>query len=121
MSTAKKMKKTISEELAQTKGFLSGLFWGGFLGALLVFLWTTPEGRKLKAEIKEKGENFLADLPQILEELEKNDQLEEKGNTSSEVFEVNQSQNLKDPKFMEIAEPAFNRRFFKNIPKKPHF
>lgn len=60
----------MSEGFAETKGFVQGLFWGTFLGAVLMFLWGTPKGRKIKEEIREKGEEFFEDLPALLEEIE---------------------------------------------------
>jgi gas vesicle protein len=55
-------------------GFISGLFFGGLVGAALVFLFGTKEGRKIKDQLTEKGKELINDLPQVVEDLEKQGQ-----------------------------------------------
>jgi len=52
-------------------GFLSGLVWGTIIGAVLVFLFGTKEGRKVKDQLAKKGKELVEDLPQIIKDLEK--------------------------------------------------
>jgi gas vesicle protein len=52
-------------------GFSSGFFLGGLIGAALVFLFTTEEGKKIKDLLAKKGKEVIDDLPEIIKDLEK--------------------------------------------------
>ncbi len=52
------------------RSFLAGLIIGGTIGALLVFLFGTDKGKKIRKELKEKGADILDDLDDILDEIE---------------------------------------------------
>ena len=52
-------------------GFFSGVILGGLLGAALVFLYGTKEGKKIKEELVKKGKEVIDDLPEIVSDLEK--------------------------------------------------
>lgn len=52
-------------------GFFSGILLGGLLGAALVFLYGTKEGKKIKDELIKKGREVIDDLPDVVRDLEK--------------------------------------------------
>jgi len=51
--------------------FLLGLFFGGIIGAVIIFFLGTKEGKKAGKELKERGEEVLDDIKDNLTELEK--------------------------------------------------
>jgi len=52
-------------------GFLSGLVLGALIGVgLAYFLTSTEEGKKVKKQLKKKGEDTLDNLAEIIEEVE---------------------------------------------------
>lgn len=52
-------------------GFLLGLIIGGVIGAGAVFLFGTEKGKEVREELKEKGDDALDDLDDVLTQLEK--------------------------------------------------
>lgn len=127
----------MSEDFAETKGFLKGLMWG-ILAAigLLVFL-ETERGQKLKKQVGDKGEDLLDALPDLIDRIEEKgeelikeagkiekelrDKKEEVGEEIAEKVEkLNASlahiENLQEHG-REITS-KIKTRIFKNIPKK---
>lgn len=51
--------------------FSSGFVLGGLVGAVLVFLYGTEEGRKIKTILARKGKKWADDFPELVEDLEK--------------------------------------------------
>lgn len=54
--------------------FWPGFFIGGLIGAVLIFLLGTKEGRKVAQKLLEKGEKVSNDLEKKLKEFEKESQ-----------------------------------------------
>ncbi len=50
--------------------FWFGLFLGGLIGGVLIYLLGTKEGKKLSEELQGKGEGWLAEVEKKLHELE---------------------------------------------------
>ena len=50
--------------------FLFGFFLGGLIGALVIFVLGTKEGKKVEKLLQHKGKDVLDDLDDKLEELE---------------------------------------------------
>ena len=62
----------MSDSDHRESGFLSGLILGVFVGVgLYYFLTTTEEGKKVKKQLKEKSEEILDHLNDIIEDVEK--------------------------------------------------
>ena len=61
----------MNDEQQPSGGFFNGFVLGSLVGAALVFLHTTEEGKKIKQEITSRGKNALEDLPTIVKQLEK--------------------------------------------------
>jgi len=51
--------------------FLLGFFLGGIIGAIVIFLIGTKEGKKTTKILEEKGRDFVDDLEDRLSDLEK--------------------------------------------------
>jgi gas vesicle protein len=51
--------------------FSSGFLLGGLIGAGLVFLFGTEEGKKVKEQLVKKGKEVIEDLPETVKDLEK--------------------------------------------------
>ncbi|MBN1263600.1 MAG: YtxH domain-containing protein [Candidatus Pacebacteria bacterium] len=58
-------------ERERGNSFFSGFIAGGLIGAVLVFLFGTKEGRKIKKRLEKKGQELAKDLPGIVSDLEK--------------------------------------------------
>jgi len=54
--------------------FLLGFFLGGILGAIVIFLVGTKEGKKTTKLLEQKGKDFIDDLDDRLKDLEKQGQ-----------------------------------------------
>jgi gas vesicle protein len=54
--------------------FLLGFFIGGILGAIIIFLVGTKEGKKTTKILEQKGKDFVDDLEDRLTDLEKQGQ-----------------------------------------------
>lgn len=54
--------------------FLLGFFLGGILGAIIIFLIGTKEGKKTTKILEQKGKDFVDDLEEHLVDLEKQGQ-----------------------------------------------
>lgn len=53
----------------ENKGFWSGLFLGGLLGAGLIVFLQTKEGKKIAQELMEKGEELTDELQDKIEDV----------------------------------------------------
>lgn len=51
--------------------FMFGFFLGGLVGALIIFLLGTKEGKHIEKLLEHKGKDVLDDLDEKLEELER--------------------------------------------------
>lgn len=60
----------MSEE-KRSSGFFNGLILGGLIGAALVWLNLTEDGKKTKKLLLKKGQKVIDDLPEKVKELEK--------------------------------------------------
>lgn len=118
--------------------FLAGFFIGGLLGALVIFLVGTKEGKKYAHLLSGKGKDMLGDLEGQLEELEKKgkelvkqgeaikdqviEQVEEKKEELSEKAAEKLDETL--AKIEEVQEKSLQttanirKRLFKNAPKR---
>jgi gas vesicle protein len=83
--------------------FFSGLVLGGIIGAGLIwFLTQTEEGKKIKERIKEKSEDALDNLADLIEEME-----EKGGEFKRKVRAVQEELNQKAKDIRgEIAQEA---------------
>jgi gas vesicle protein len=84
-------------------GFFSGLVLGALIGAgLFYFLTSTEEGKKVKKQWQEKGENALDNLADLIKEVEdKGKEFEKK----AKEIQAELEDKLKDVK-EEVAEEA---------------
>lgn len=57
-------------ELAEMKGTFKGLVWGFLLAVATLILLESEKGSKLKAKLKEHGDELLDRLPDLLDDLE---------------------------------------------------
>ena len=118
--------------------FWIGFFIGGLVGAAIIFLLGTKEGKKIEKLIEKKGKLALDDLEEKVDELkEKGEELIKKG----EVIKEQVMEQMVDKKedltveatkrldsalanVEEIQEKGLSttsnlrKRLFKNIPKK---
>lgn len=109
-------------------GFLSGLVLGVLIGAgLYYFLTSTEEGKKVKKELKKKGEDALDNLADLIEEVEERGEefkerakgiqaeLEEKAkDVREEVAEEAKEQLTHIDKLRERGRKATKKFFTKN-------
>ena len=73
--------------------FIFGFFVGGFIGAVVIFLLGTKEGRKTKKALEDKGEDLIGGIQERISELEsRGKELVEKG------------ESLKDELITQIGE-----------------
>lgn len=121
----------------QDASFWFGLFLGGLIGGILIYLLGTKEGRKLSEELQGKGEGWLAEIEKKLLELEKHGgSLVEKGQELKEQI-LDKAESTKEhlsdeavakvDKALEHIEKlqergrnttsAIRKRLFKNTPK----
>jgi gas vesicle protein len=63
-----------SQEHGPDAKFLLGFFFGGILGAIIIFLVGTKEGKKTTKILEKKGKDFVDDLEDRLVDLEKQGQ-----------------------------------------------
>jgi len=111
--------------------FLLGLFFGGIIGAVIIFFLGTKEGRKAGKELKEKGEEAFDDISDKFTELEKKGEeikdqvgqkLEEKKEVITEVATekidtaLAQIEQLQAQGQQTTAE--LRKRLFRNLPPK---
>ena len=122
----------------QDASFWFGLFLGGLIGGVLIYLLGTKEGRKLSDELQGKGEGWLAEVEKKLHDLEKHGgSLVEKGEALKEHI-LDKAEGAKEhlsddvvtkvDKALEHIEKLQERgrsttsqirkRLFKNTPKK---
>ncbi|MFH0750113.1 MAG: YtxH domain-containing protein [Candidatus Gottesmanbacteria bacterium] len=118
--------------------FMIGFFVGGLIGAGLMFLMGTKEGKKIEKLIEKKGKETLEDLEEKVDELkEKGEELIKKG----EAIKDQVMEQIEDKKedlteeatkrldsalanVVEIQEKGLTtttnlrKRLFKNIPKR---
>lgn len=128
----------IDEKKAGTAKFWGGVFLGGLMGAGLMFLLGTKEGKRTQRILKDKGEDLIDDLEEKLEELkDKGRDLMKEGEKIKEKM-VEQLAEKKEELSDEVADRLDNalagieevqekglettthlrKRLFKNAPKK---
>ncbi|HUW21296.1 MAG TPA: YtxH domain-containing protein [Candidatus Bathyarchaeia archaeon] len=61
-------------EKERGNGFFSSFILGALVGAVLVFLFGTDEGKKIKDQLAQKGKELVDDLPEMISDLEKQGQ-----------------------------------------------
>jgi gas vesicle protein len=117
--------------------FLLGFFIGGLIGAVIIFLLGTKEGKKAGKLIERKGKETLDDIEERLEEMEeKGKELIEKGeaikdqvieriedkthDVSKDVTERLDKalEKLEDVQRGSLQTTAKIRKHFVNLPKK---
>lgn len=118
--------------------FFIGFFIGGLIGAAIIFLLGTKEGRKTGKLLEEKGRDFLDDLHDRIRELEKKgealvaqgeelkeevvehitDKKEELTQTATSKLDdaLAQIEKLQEHSLDTTAQ--LRKRLFKNLPKK---
>lgn len=118
--------------------FWVGFFIGGLIGAVVLFLMGTKEGKKTKKLLTERGKDFLDDVEDKLGELEKKgkelakegevikDQVLENLEEKKEVLSEGATEKL-DSALAHIEKlqeqglettATLRKKLFKNIPKK---
>jgi len=118
--------------------FMIGFFIGGLIGAGLMFLMGTKEGKKVEKMIEKKGRETLEDLEDKVGELkEKGEELLKKGEAIKEQV-MEQIEEKKDDlteeaskrldsalaSVVEVQEKGIatttnlRKRLFKNVPKR---
>ncbi len=126
----------MSEERHDNK-FWFGFFIGGLIGAAIIVLLGTKEGKKIEQLLEKKGKEALDDLEEKVEDLkEKGEELIQKGEILKD--QVIDQVIEKKEELTEIATEKFDetlshiesiqqhglqntqklRRAFKNLPKK---
>jgi len=86
------------------KSFLLGLMIGGVIAGGLVFLFGTDKGKEVRKELKERGEDVLDDLDEVLAELEeKRKELKKKAEKVKEEV-VQHVGDLKEKASEEVME-----------------
>lgn len=102
------------------RGFWPGFFLGGLLGAALIFLLGTKEGKKIAQDLQEKGEELAADLEGKIEDVQKNAE-DLKEDVAGETMEKLDSALAKleeaQVKAQETTE-NFRKRYFTKSGKK---
>lgn len=118
--------------------FLLGFFIGGLVGAGVLFLLGTKEGKKVRKDVEEKGKELAKDLHEKIEDLE--EQGKELVKKSEEIKEqvVEQLEEKKEVMTKETTERLdsalahieaiqehgrqttanIRKKLFKNIPKR---
>jgi len=129
----------MSDHEHQDGKFMLGFFIGGLLGAFIIFLLGTKEGKKTGKAIQQKGEDIIDDLQGRLNELEeKGKELVQQGEVVREELaaEVEEKKEELTEAAAEKIDTALahiealqehgrettaslRKRLFKNLPKKP--
>ncbi len=111
----------------QDPSFWFGMFLGGFVGALILYLLGTKEGKKVTKEFEEEGEGFFAEIEKKLIEVEKkgSDFLEHAAESKDEIVETvvkgvdtTLSHIEKLQEHGRATTSQIRKRLFKNAPKK---
>ncbi|MFC1626570.1 hypothetical protein ACFL1P_00035 [Patescibacteria group bacterium] len=128
----------MSDEEKQGGKFTLGFFFGGLLGAIIIFFLGTKEGKQAGKKFEKKGRVLLDELSKALEELETK---EKEIVTKSEEIKVQVEENIQEAKqeatkettkeldtalthIEELQERGrkttanLRKRIFKNLPKK---
>lgn len=128
----------MSEERNNNTKFIIGVVLGGIIGAIILFLMGTKEGKKTRKELEDKGRELLGDLHEKLEEIESQgkelaergeklkkhieEEIEDKKEYLTEEASVRVDQVL--AKVEAIQEKGLEgttnlrKKLFKNLPKK---
>jgi gas vesicle protein len=128
----------MSNDCGRDNKFMVGFFVGGLIGAGIMFLMGTKEGKKVEKMIEKKGQETFGDIEDQIDELkEKGEELIKK----SEVIKDQVLEQLEDKKedmsveatkridtalagAVEIQEKGLSatanlrKHLFKNLPKK---
>lgn len=128
----------MSDRNRNTTKFWIGVFIGGLIGAIIIVLLGTKEGKKSRKELEDKGKELLDDLTAKLTEIENQGRdLIERGEEIKRHIETN-FEEKKDHLTEEATEKLdralarveemqekgreetanLRKRLFKNIPKK---
>ena len=76
----RKRKKNLMNEERHDNRFWFGFFIGGLIGAAIIVLLGTKEGKKIEKMLEKKGKDALEDLEEKVEDLkEKGEELIQKG------------------------------------------
>lgn len=108
----------MSEQHEGSGNFFRGLVAGAVLGAVAVwFLNSTKKGEEIKEQIKEKGEETLGDLKDLISDFEeKGEEFKKQVNKAKENFE----EKIKDVRkeVVEEAREGLTQKFFTRQGKK---
>jgi gas vesicle protein len=128
----------MSEEKNSNAKFFIGVVLGGIIGAIILFLMGTKDGKKTRKELEHKGRELLDDLHEKLDEIEEQGrELAEKGEKLKKHLEEeieDKKEYLTDEatervdqvlaKVEAIQEKGLvgttnlRKKLFKNLPKK---
>ncbi|KKU43069.1 MAG: hypothetical protein UX61_C0032G0006 [Parcubacteria group bacterium GW2011_GWA2_46_7] len=111
--------------------FFLGFFIGGLIGAVIIFLLGTKEGKKAKSALEEKGKDILDDFHDQINELEKKgtkikEEVAERLMDKKEDIAESATEKLDDAlaHIEKIQEQSMEttallrKKLFKNLPKK---
>ena len=111
--------------------FFLGFFIGGLIGAVIIFLLGTKEGKKAKNALEEKGKDILDDFHDQINELEKKgtkikEEVAERLMDKKEDIAESATEKLDDAlaHIEKIQEQSMEttallrKKLFKNLPKK---
>lgn len=111
--------------------FFLGFFIGGLIGAVIIFLLGTKEGKKAKNALEEKGKDILDDFHDQINELEKKgtkikeevaerlmDKKEDVTETATEKLDDALAHIEKIQEQSMETTALLRKKLFKNLPKK---
>ncbi len=110
----------MENERQSGNGFWFGLFFGGLLGALIIYLLGTKEGKKLAENLKDKGGDLLDQLSEEIEDLE-GKAVEVKEKIGGQAMDKLDEALVKLEEKQDLAREAtsnFRKRFFRKNGKK---
>lgn len=106
------MENTIDHKDSKAGNFWFGFFIGGLLGAFIIFVLGTKEGKKLAEKIKEKGELAEEDLEKKVARLQKKgeDLIEEaKGVKEKVISKIDEKKEAASDTLISKMDEAFTR------------
>ena len=130
----------MNEGFSEMKGFIKGLMWGIIITVGFLIFLETDRGQKLKKRLKDKSDDFLDVLPDLIDQIEEkgeelikeagkieNELREEKADAAQEIVETVEKKLGASLSHIESLQEhgrevasKIKTQFFKNIPKKPH-
>lgn len=108
----------MSDERHDSK-FWFGFFIGGLIGAAIIVLLGTKEGKKIEKLLEKKGKEALDDLEEKVEDIK--EKVEEKKEELTEVATGKLDETLSHIETLQqrgLQNTQKLRRAFKNLPKK---